>query len=201
MSVKTIVSIFSSVHIWQKYMLMKIETVERVVTLVRGCRVILDCDVAALYGVETKRVNEAVKNNPEKFPSGYVLHLSVEESESLRSKFSTLKIPGRGRHSKYQQKAFTEKGLYMLATILKSPVATQTTLSVVETFARFRELTRDLSLMSQESDEIKRSNLLERSAGTVTELLNQGLEVNDVETTIEVNLAMLKIKRVVKRSK
>ena len=89
----------------------------------------------------------------------------------------------------------------MLATILKSPVATQTTLSVVETFARFRELTRDLSLMSQESDEIKRSNLLERSAGTVTELLNQGLEVNDVETTIEVNLAMLKIKRVVKRSK
>ena len=71
---------------------MEIEKVEKMIVTIRDCRVIIDRDVAALYGVETKRVNEAVKNNPEKFPDGYVFQLSRDESESLRSKFSTLKI-------------------------------------------------------------------------------------------------------------
>ena len=69
--------------------------------------------MAALYGVEPKRVNEAVRNNPEKFPDGYILELDNEEAKSLRSKFSTLDN-GRGNHTKYNPKAFTEKGLYML---------------------------------------------------------------------------------------
>ena len=111
--------------------------VEKVLLELRGQRVILDSDVARLYGVETKRVNEAVKNNPDKFPDGYILHLNEEEREmSLRSKISTLKTAGRGEHTKYPPKAFTEKGLYMLATILKSPMATQTTIAIVETFAK-----------------------------------------------------------------
>ena len=95
-------------------MLPKVE--EKIITL-RNQQVILDCDVAELYGVETKRINEAVNNNPEKFPEGYVLHLKNQEITSLRSKISTLKNTGRGQHSKYPPKAFTEKGLYMLATI------------------------------------------------------------------------------------
>lgn len=67
-------------------------------------------------------VNEAVKNNPEKFPEGYILELDEEESSVLRSKISTLEQKeGRGRHSKYNVKAFTEKGLYMLVTIFLSP--------------------------------------------------------------------------------
>lgn len=70
--------------------------------IVRGQCVLLDKDVAILYGVETKRVNEAVRNNIEKFPEGYVFDLSDEESEVLRSKISTLKLSGgRGHHSKY----------------------------------------------------------------------------------------------------
>ena len=86
--------------------------VEKVLLELRGQRVILDSDVARLYGVETKRVNEAVKNNPDKFPDGYILHLNEEEREmSLRSKISTLKTAGRGEHTKYPPKAFTEKGL------------------------------------------------------------------------------------------
>lgn len=77
-----------------------------------------DRDVAMLYDVETKRVNETVRNNPEKFPNVHILELDEKESSVLRSKFSTLEQrEGRGRHSKYNVKAFTEKGLYMLATI------------------------------------------------------------------------------------
>ena len=88
---------------------------------VRELPVILDADVAELYGVETKRVNEAVRNNPTKFPPDYMFELDTEESRVLRSNVSTLEHTGKGKHSKYSFKAFTEKGLYMLATILKSP--------------------------------------------------------------------------------
>ena len=86
--------------------------------MIHGQQALLDCDVAELYGVETKRVNEAVRNNPSKFPEGYVIDLSIEKS-------------GRGHYSKYNFKAFTERGLYMLATILKSPNATAATIAII----------------------------------------------------------------------
>jgi len=76
-----------------------------------GVKVILDADVADIYGVETKRINEAVKNNPDKFPKDFILEISENDVDSLRTKFSTLKKSGRGQHSKYLSKAFTEKGL------------------------------------------------------------------------------------------
>ena len=95
---------------------------ERIITL-RNQQVILDCDVAELYGVATKEINQAVRNNPEKFPEGYIFEVDNQEINSLRSKILTLKNAGRGQHTKYPPKAFTEKGLYMLATILKSPKA------------------------------------------------------------------------------
>ena len=114
--------------------------------------------------METKRVNEAVRNNPEKFPPGYVVQLTKEETSCLRSKFSTL---NRGQHSKYLPKAFTEKGLYMLAT----------------------------------EDEEKRNELVNRSGECLSELLEGELQVCDMETTLEVNLAMLKFKHIVKRRK
>lgn len=85
-----------------------------------GQDVILDYAVAELYGVETRVVNQAVRNNPEKFPRGYILELDNHQSAILRSKILTLnESSGTGKHSKYNFKAFTEKGLYMLATILK----------------------------------------------------------------------------------
>ena len=77
-----------------------------------GQDVILDYAVADLYGVETRVVNQAVKNNPDKFPSGYVFELDNQASEVLRSKISTLEqASGKGRYSKYNYKAFTEKGI------------------------------------------------------------------------------------------
>lgn len=87
------------------------------VVLIRDTPVIADADVAALYGVETKRVNEAVKNNPDKFPADYMFELSSEENNYLRSKISTTKVSPKSRTA---TKVFTEKGLYMLATILNS---------------------------------------------------------------------------------
>ncbi len=174
------------------------EVEERIVT-VKGQRVILDCDVALLYKVETKRVNEAVKNNPEKFPSGYVFELTSDEVERLRSKISTLNMRGRGQHTKYLPKAFTEKGLYMLATILKSPVATCTTISIIETFAKIKELSRCLNDLSSVEDNGSRKEIIQRSGDIISDIINENCIVSDTETTFEVNLAMLKFKHTIKR--
>jgi len=84
---------------------------------IRQTPIIVDADVAALYGVETKRINEAVRNNPDKFPKDYMFVLTTEELQDLRSKNSSTKVSTKSRTL---PKAFTEKGLYMLATILKS---------------------------------------------------------------------------------
>ncbi|MCD6091999.1 MAG: ORF6N domain-containing protein [Bacteroidales bacterium] len=105
--------------------IIKYKNIESKIIEIGGQKILLDFEVAELYGVETKRINEAVKNNTDKFPENYILELSEEEVKSLKSKISTLKSKGRGQHSKYIPKAFTEKGLYMLATILKSQRATQ----------------------------------------------------------------------------
>ena len=96
-----------------------VEVENKMITL-RNQQVIIDVDVADLYGVETKRINEAVSNNPEKFPDGYILELSKKEKNELVENFDRF---NRQKHSTATPKAFTEKGLYMLATILKSPKA------------------------------------------------------------------------------
>ena len=109
--------------------IIRYKDVENRILFLKGCSVLLDFDVAELYGVETKRVNEAVTRNPDKFPKEYVISLNCDEKTELVAncdRFEKLK------HSTVIPKAFTEKGLYMLATILKSPVATQTTIAIVE---------------------------------------------------------------------
>ena len=105
----------------------------------RNQQVILDCDVAELYGVETRDINKSVKNNPEKFPEGYIFELDENEKNELVEIFHRFE---RQKHSTTTPKAFTEKGLYMLATILKSPKAVQTTIAIVEAYAKLKELPR-----------------------------------------------------------
>lgn len=105
----------------------------------RGLKVMLDSDLAILYEVETKRINEAVKNNPDKFPEDFYFELTKEETEILRSKFSTFKNSLNNR--KYNPKVFTEQGVYMLATVLKSKVATDVTINIMRTFTKLREFT------------------------------------------------------------
>ena len=173
---------------------------EKLIT-VREKQVLLDRDVALLYDVQTKRINEAVKNNPEKFPEGYVLILDKSEEQILRSKISTLEKLGSGQHSKYGIKAFTEKGLYMLATILKSPKATETTIAIIETYAKIKELSRVIERVTEENSPEKQEDLLSKSTQLISSVLTDNLELNGTETSIELNLAILKMKHTFKRNK
>ena len=175
--------------------------VEKKIIVIRGVKAILDRDVAVLYQVETKRINEAVRNNPERFPEGYYFRLTEDEAVSLRSKISTLKKGGRGQHAKYLPNAFTEKGLYMIATVLKSERAVETTIAIIETFAKIREMTSNLSGVLNEENENERQSMIRRSGDIFSEVLSENLQVSDTETTIEVNFAMLKFKHTVKRRK
>jgi hypothetical protein len=175
--------------------LTKFEEIEKKIISVRGQLVIIDSDVAVLYGVETKHVNQAVRNNPEKFPKGYVFELENKELNNLRSKILT----ANSAKSRVVPKAFTEKGLYMLATILKSTVATQTTIAIVETFAKIREFSRVVSQLSETTEESRQKSLLHKSGEIMNDILGNNLNVSDTETTIELNLAVLKLKHSVKR--
>ena len=173
---------------------------DKIITI-QNTNVLLDSDVACLYGVETKRINEAVKNNPDKFPQGYIFELLKEESTSLRSKFSTLEKLGKGEHSKYLPKAFTEKGLYMLATILKSEKATEVTIEIVETFAKIRELSRTVAALSEAPEEAKQKSLMQKSGEILSEILSNDLQTTDTETSIEINFAVMKFKHTIKQKK
>lgn len=169
---------------------------------IRGQEVLLDRDVAELYGVETKRINEALRNNPDKFPKGYVLTLNDEESSVLRSKISTIEQQeGKGHHSKYNFKAFTERGLYMLATILKSKQATSTTLAIIDSFVKLREISRNVAALHQEQDKEKQKNLVQRTGELMNDLLLDDGETTETESTVEINLVALKFKHTVKRVK
>ena len=112
------------------------------IATVRGQRVIVDADLAALYGVETKRFNEAVKRNLAKFPADFMFTLTAEEFGALRSQFATSndQAPGRGGR-RYAPRFFTEHGALMAATILNSPRAVEVSIFVVRAFVRMRELT------------------------------------------------------------
>ncbi len=110
------------------------------IAAVRGVRVILDTDLAALYEVQTKRFNEAVKRNLAKFPADFMLQLTAEEWAALRSQFATLDAGGRGQHRKYLPYAFTEHGAIMAANLLSSARAIEVSVYVVRAFVRMREL-------------------------------------------------------------
>ena len=175
--------------------MVKFSDVEKAVFELRGQKVILDSEVAKLYGVETMRINEAVKNNPDKFPQGYIFELTKTEKAEVIEIFDNPKL----KYSPVQPKAFTEKGLYMLATILKSPKATQTTLAIVETFAKIRELSHTVAELSNTQDQIKQKSLMQQGGDILADLLDDEMQVSDSETTFELNIAVLKLKHTVKR--
>ena len=158
---------------------------------IRNQQVLLDRDVAALYGVETKALNQAVKRNAEKFPAGYILKMTEEECS--RSQIVTLS-GGRGSNLKYLPYAFTERGLYMLATVLKSARATQATLAIIETYAKVRSMVRDMeALQTEKAGSPEQANMLTRAGHKLAELIGDNLSAVSRKTTIELNLALLKI--------
>ena len=138
--------------------IVQFENLKALIIELRGQSVLLDSDVANIYGVETKRVNEAVKNNPDKFPDDYLFEISEKEFLDLRSKFSTTKFA----KTRALPKAFTEKGLYMIATILKSKQATKATFAIIETFSKIRQLSRSIQELSVVKDKTHKNALMQR---------------------------------------
>ena len=177
--------------------------IENKIILIEDKPVILDVDVAGFYGVETRAINQAVKNNPNKFPDGYIIELPASEVNSLRSKFLIIEDNNKGKHTKYRAKAFTEKGLYMLATILKGERATKITIKIIDTFAKFKEITSDLSIASNVKNQEEKANVLQRAGLNLMDLLTENLhqETITTKTRITLDLGIIKVEREVEKSK
>ena len=169
---------------------------DKIITI-QDKNVLLDSDVAWLYGVETKRVNEAVNNNPNKFPEGYIIRIESDEWKNLKSKFSTSSWGGKNK----QPNAFTEKGLYMLATILKSERATDTTIAIVEAFAKMRELSNMVAkLVKSPNDTQKQADVMQKSSEILSDMVTKELQTTGTETSFEINLfSAVKIKHTIKK--
>ena len=157
---------------------------------------LIESDAAKLYGVETKRITEAARNNPERFPDSFILEVFDEQFGILRSKFSTAKYI----KTRTNPKAATEKGLYVLATVSKSRQAIQTTLATVETFAKLRELSKNIQETSNTKDEQHQQTLMQKSGTIIANVLDQDLQTSEAETTIELNFAVLKVKHTIKKN-
>ena len=172
--------------------------VQRMIVNVRNQQVIIDADVAKLYGVETKHVNQAVRNNQDKFPSDYVFTLTSDEVGDLRSKILTANISPKSR---ILPKAFTEKGLYMLATILKSRRATKATFAIIETFAKVRCLKRELVELHTEADRRKRAEKMRHFGKVLSDVVMPDLDTVETESSLELNFFIGKLKHSVRRVK
>ena len=165
------------------------EVEARVIEL-RGQKVILDRDVAELYQTETREINKAVKNNPEKFPDGYCFTLQPSEKQYVVENFHRME---RLKKSTVEPRAFTERGLYMLAT--------QTTIAIIDSFTKLRELTRNIEAIHNEPDNAKQKGLIQRTGELLSDLLVDDTDTTETESTIELNLMAVKFKHTVKRTK
>ena len=144
------------------------------------------------YGVQTKEVNQAVKNNPQKFPYGYIFILDKYEKEEVVKNFDRL---NKLKFSKVQPTAFTDRGLYMLATILKSERAANTAIAIVDTFAQVRELARTMEALQVVDDGgLQQKSLLQKTGDILAEVIGHNLSTRTTETEIELNFAVVKIK-------
>lgn len=193
----------------------KYEQVKDKVIVLRGEPVLLDADVATLYGVETKRVNEAVKNNPDKFPEGYLFKLDKQETADLRSKILISSVEGTENEqvtdlrskistsswggTRVAPTAFTERGLYMLATILKSKRATQTTIAIIEAFVQLREMARTMQAAAMAENPEEKKSLMQKSGELIGNIIGSQFETVGTETEVELNFAMVKIRHKVIR--
>ena len=168
------------------------------VAVIRQQAVIADADVAELYGVQTREINQAVRNNSDKFPEDYMFELTKSELRDLRSKILTTKV---SRKSRSVTKVFTEKGLYMLATILKSERATAVTFAIIETFTKVRGLKRELVELHKETDKEVQTKKMHHFGEVLTDIVMPDLETAETESSLEINFIIGKIKHTVKRVK
>jgi hypothetical protein len=142
-------------------------SIDRHIRVIRGKKVILDSDLAELYGVETRRLNEAVKRNAERFPTTFMFRLTDAEAATMRSQIAT----SSKRRIKYQPLVFTEHGVVMLSSVLNSPRAIQMSIMVVEAFVRLREMIAANKDVAARIERLERSH--ERTASVIEVLVDE----------------------------
>ena len=185
----------------------KFKTLEnRLITLGESL-VLLDKDVASLYEIEPKKLRQQIKRNLEKFPKDYAYQVSDEELDLMVSQNVT---PSKKQYGGSNPWVFTEKGLYMVATILKSKNALEATFIIIETFAKIKELSRNINDIMKTSDESQQKILAQKSNEILEEIIdieedvleddNDG-EVIETTTKFEFNLGFAKVSRSIKKIK
>ena len=167
--------------------------------------VLLDSDIADIYGVQTRDINKAVANNPDKFPIGYIMQLTKDEKAEVVEKFHHLE---KIKYSPHLPKVFTEKALYMLATILKSKQATKATIEIIETFAKIKELSRNINALENAKTPEEQKAIAKNVGEIFEEIIDidpvvekRGDEIIEVENRIELNIGFVKVSRTVKSKK
>jgi phage regulator Rha-like protein len=134
--------------------LVPVEDISRAILVLRGHKVLLDTELAALYGVETRVLLQAVRRNRERFPEDFMIQLTASEWAALRSQFVTLK-GGRGQHRKYLPYAFTEQGVAMLSSVLSSDRAIAVNIQIMRAFVRMREMLISSKELAQKLDQLE----------------------------------------------
>ena len=132
-----------------------VEIIEKKIILIRGQKVMLDSDLAELYGVTTKRFNEQIRRNSDRFPDDFMFRLTDEEFSTLRSQIATSKTGGRGGR-RYVPNVFTEHGAIMAASVLNTPLAVEVSVFVVRAFVHLREMALSHKELSNKLDELER---------------------------------------------
>lgn len=176
---------------------LSMKEVEDRIAMIRNQEVIADADVAFLYGVETREVNQAVKNNPDKFPAHYMFELTPNELRDLKSKILISKVSKNSRRG--ATKAFTERGLYMLATVLKGERARSVTFTIIETFFKVRSLKRELLALHNETDKKIQKTKMQHFGEVLSDIVMPDLQTQETESSLEINFFIGKIKHTVKR--
>ena len=158
----------------------QIATITSVIRTIRGKKVILDSDLAQIYGVPTKRLNEQVGRNAKRFPPDFLFQLTAEEADSLRSQIATLKT-GRGQHRKFLPYAFTENGAIMAANVLNSPEAVRMSVFVVRAFVQMRELLGSTKELAKQlaALEKKLTDRLDGHEVAIIEVLRRVMDILD----------------------
>ena len=161
---------------------MLVKNIQNKIHEIRNQKVMLDFDLAILYEVETRALNQAVKRNLDRFPADFMFQLTKEEYNSLRSQIVTLET-GKGQHSKYLPYAFTEQGVAMLSSVLKSKKAIQVNISIMRVFVAIKQMLLHNADLTKKLEELEAK--YNKQFSDVYEALNYLMDIKKVEEKVK----------------
>jgi hypothetical protein len=170
-----------------EYNMNEIQTIQNKIYEIRGQRVMLDFDLAAMYGVETRRLNEQVKRNIERFPEDFMFELTPDEVAAIRCQNGILKT-GRGQHSKYAPFAFTEEGVAMLSGLLRSKIAIQVNINIMRAFVAVRQAVAALQVSELRYEQL--SHKMDQLNAYIEEILHDQNDINEQQEQTNLEIAI-----------